>query len=131
MNFLDTFRSWLAPSNHPAAPVAPMAPAAAPFTPDPGLSALTPAAPSLEVERYSDANYAVSRELEARKIEVMRRICAVNNAAAEDVIDRRGTIRRPAIASRPAAPLTAQEQLDAANLAEVTYVMENSHDSRF
>lgn len=126
MNFVDTIRSWFAPSDHLAAPAAPVA---VPLISDSTLVGLMPA-PSLEVERYSDANYAVSRAVEARKIGVMNRICAINNAAAEDVIDRRGTVRRPNIASRPAAPLTAQEQLDATNLAEVMYVMENSHDSR-
>lgn len=116
MTFLDTVRSWFVPP--------------APITPDAGLSALTPSAPGPSQQRYSDAQYAASRVQEARKQHVMNRICAVNNAAAEDVIDRRGTVRRAPNPSRPATPLTAAELHDAINLAEVTYVMENAHDSR-
>lgn len=129
MNFTDTIRSWFAPSDRTAAPVAPAAPVAVPLISDSTLVGLMPA-PSLSVQRYSDENYAVSRALEARKIRALARICEVDNAAAEDVVDRRGTVRRPNIASRAAAPLTAQEQHDAANLAEVMYVTENNHDSQ-
>ena len=127
MTLFSTIRSWF--GTDPAVPQAPALTPPSALIPDASISALTPTAPSLSVQRYSDENYAVSRALEARKIRALARICEVNNAAAEDVIDRRGTVRRPNIASRAAAPLTAQEQHDAANLAEVTYVMENSHDS--
>lgn len=127
MIFLGTVRSWFAPpaptQPQPRAPVAPL-------TLDASLSVLTPSAPGPSQQRYSDAQYAASRAQEARKQHVMNRICAVNNAAAEDVIDRRGTVRRAPKPSRPAAPLTAGELHDAVNLAEIAYAVENAHDPR-
>jgi hypothetical protein len=126
MTFLERILAWFEAEPDKA----PSLPPSAPLTPDPTLSALTPAAPALEAQRYSDANYAVSRQLEARKIHAMARICEVNNAAAEDVIDRKGTTVRPAHPSRAAAPLTAAEQRDAITLAEVAYAAEKNHDPR-
>lgn len=125
MTFLERILAWFEAEPDKA----PSLPLSAPLTPDPTLSALTPAAPALEAQRYSDANYAVSRQLEARKRHAMTRICAINNAAAEDVIDRKGTTVRPSRLSH-AAPLTAAEQHDAINLAEVVFAAENDHDPR-
>lgn len=122
MTFLERILIWFEAKPphfwHEPVPLAPEAPG------------LAPAAPSLEVQRYSDANYAVSRKLEARKMAVMGRICEINNAAAEDVIDRKGTIVRPPAKPWAVIPMTEQELDDAINLAEVTYVMENAHDPR-
>jgi hypothetical protein len=126
MTFLERILAWFEAEPDKA----PSLPPSAPLTPDPTLSALTPAAPALEAQRYSDANYAVSRQLETRKRHAMTRICDVNNAAAEDVIDRKGTTVRPSRLSRAAAPLTAAEQHDAINLAEVVFAAENDHDPR-
>lgn len=125
MTFLERILAWFEaePANAPSAP-------ATPLTPDNTLSALTPSTPALEVQRYSDANYAVSRASEARKRVVMTRICEINNAAADDVIDRKGTTVRPVRPSRAVAPLTAAEQHDAINLAEVAYAVENPHGPR-
>lgn len=124
MSFIQRILSWLTPES------APPAPAVSPLAGAPGLVLAT--APSLEIQRYSDANYAVSRALEARKMAVMARICEVNNAAAEDVIDRKGTIRQ-AMGMLPhgtVIPMSAQELDDAINLADVVFATEKSHDPR-
>lgn len=126
MSFIQKILSWFETEPEPA-----QGPHAAPLIPDSILVGLMPApSPSLETQRYSDANYAVSRAQEARKQHVMNRVCAINNAAAEDIVDRKGTIVRAANPSRPAAPMTEQELDDAIHLAEVTYVTEKSHDPR-
>lgn len=126
MTFLQRILAWFEAEPDRA----PSFPPSAPLTPDLTRSVLTPSAPALAVQRYSDANYAVSRKLEARKMAVMGRVCEINNAAAEDVIDRKGTIARPPAKPWAVIPMTEQELDDAINLAEVTYVMENVHDPR-
>lgn len=131
MTFLDTIRSWFGPE--PAPKYVPTPQAYTAVSSAGQITALLPASPSLEVQRYCDSNHAVSRAEEARKIHAMARICEINNAAAEDVIDRRGTKARPARPSHPSraiAPLTAQEEQDAINLAEVVFTTENAHDPR-
>lgn len=122
MTFLERILVWFEakPSHSRVEPVS-----LAPEAPE-----LVPEAPALSVQRYSDANYAVSRATEARKMHVMGRVCEINNAAAEDVIDRKGTIVRPPAKPWAVIPMTEQELDDAIHLAEVTYVMENAHDPR-
>ena len=124
MSFIQKILSWF--ETEPA-----QGPHAAPLIPDSILVGLMPApSPSLETQRYSDANYAVSRAQEARKQHVMNRVCAINNAAAEDIVDRKGTIVRPPAKPWAVIPMTEQELDDAIHLAEVTYVMEKNRDSR-